>query len=41
MGVALQKLAEEDPTFRAYTNQETGENGMGIDRMRREFKGRS
>ncbi len=32
MGVALQKLAEEDPTFRAYTNQETGETviaGMG------------
>ena len=32
MGIALQKLAEEDPTFRAYTNQETGETviaGMG------------
>lgn len=47
MGVALQKLAEEDPTFRAHTDKETGQTvieGMGelhldiiIDRMRREF----
>ncbi|HAQ7749440.1 TPA: elongation factor G [Enterococcus faecium] len=48
MGVALQKLSEEDPTFRAETNVKTGETiiaGMGelhldiiVDRMRREFK---
>ena len=47
MAVALQKLAEEDPTFRASTDQETGQTiiaGMGelhldiiVDRMRREF----
>lgn len=47
MGVALQKLAEEDPTFRTYTDTETGQSiiaGMGelhleiiVDRMRREF----
>ena len=47
MTVALQKLAEEDPSFRAETNQETGETliaGMGelhldiiVDRMKREF----
>ncbi len=47
MSVALQKLAEEDPTFRASTDQETGQTiiaGMGelhldiiVDRMRREF----
>ncbi|MBE9389063.1 elongation factor G [Vagococcus salmoninarum] len=48
MGTALQKLSEEDPTFHASTNPETGETiiaGMGelhldvlVDRMRREFK---
>ncbi|MEO1780469.1 MULTISPECIES: elongation factor G [Enterococcus] len=48
MGIALQKLAEEDPSFRVETNVETGEtviSGMGelhldvlVDRMRREFK---
>ena len=48
MIVALQKLAEEDPTFRTYTNQETGQTiiaGMGelhldiiVDRLIREFK---
>ena len=48
MGVALQKLAEEDPTFRVRTDQETGQtiiSGMGelhlqiiVDRMLREFK---
>ena len=48
MGIALAKLAEEDPTFKAYTNQETGQTiiaGMGelhldiiVDRLKREFK---
>ncbi|MFX3624274.1 MAG: elongation factor G [Ectobacillus sp.] len=48
MGTALAKLSEEDPTFRAHTDQETGQtiiSGMGelhldiiVDRMRREFK---
>jgi elongation factor G len=48
MGEALSKLAEEDPTFRVSTNQETGQTiigGMGelhleilVDRMKREFK---
>ncbi len=48
MGIALQKLAEEDPTFRVSTNHETGQTiiaGMGelhleiiIDRLLREFK---
>ncbi|MET3574334.1 elongation factor G [Bhargavaea ullalensis] len=48
MGTALAKLQEEDPTFRAHTDQETGEviiAGMGelhldiiVDRLRREFK---
>ena len=47
MGIALQKLSEEDPTFRASTNHETGQTiiaGMGelhldiiVDRMKREF----
>jgi len=48
MGIALQKLAEEDPTFRTYTDVETGQTiiaGMGelhldiiVDRMMREYK---
>lgn len=48
MGMALQKLAQEDPTFRVNTDEETGQTiiaGMGelhldiiVDRMRREFK---
>jgi len=48
MGIALQRLAEEDPTFQVRTDEETGQtimSGMGelhldilIDRMRREFK---
>lgn len=48
MGVALQKLAEEDPTFRTFIDEETGQTiiaGMGelhleiiVDRMKREFK---
>ena len=48
MGIALQRLAEEDPTFKMYTDQETGQTiiaGMGelhleiiVDRMLREFK---
>ena len=47
MGIALQKLAEEDPTFKVHTDHETGQtviSGMGelhldvlVDRMRREF----
>ena len=48
MGIGLQKLAEEDPTFRCYTDEETGQTiiaGMGelhleiiVDRLMREFK---
>ncbi len=48
MGIALMKLAEEDPTFKTYTDQETGQTiiaGMGelhlaiiVDRLMREFK---
>ncbi|MET3291433.1 UNVERIFIED_CONTAM: elongation factor G [Brevibacillus sp. OAP136] len=48
MGIALSKLAEEDPTFRTHTDEETGQtiiSGMGelhleiiVDRMKREFK---
>ena len=48
MGIGLQKLAEEDPTFRTYTDEETGQtiiSGMGelhldiiVDRLLREFK---
>jgi elongation factor G len=48
MGMALSKLAEEDPSFRVHTDTETGQTiiaGMGelhldiiVDRMRREFK---
>ena len=48
LGLALQRLSEEDPTFRVYTDEETGQNiiaGMGelhleiiVDRLTREFK---
>jgi elongation factor G len=48
MGIALQRLAEEDPTFKVSTDEETGQTiieGMGelhleiiVDRMKREFK---
>jgi elongation factor G len=48
LGIALQRLSEEDPTFRVYTDEETGQNiiaGMGelhleiiVDRLTREFR---
>ncbi|MGE0327324.1 MAG: elongation factor G [Polyangiaceae bacterium] len=48
LGISLQKLAQEDPSFRTFTNEETGQTiiaGMGelhleilVDRLRREFK---
>jgi elongation factor G len=48
LGIALQRLSEEDPTFRVYTDEDTGQNiiaGMGelhleiiVDRLTREFK---
>jgi elongation factor G len=51
MGIALGKLAEEDPSFRVNTDEESGQtiiSGMGelhleilVDRMKREFKVRS